>query len=100
MEPDIASVAALIGEPARATMLLALMDGRAFPAGELAFSRECRRKPPAAILRSWWRADYSVSRPKAVTAITEWQTRKWEPPSRLWGNWRRLHEFRPISLAS
>jgi len=38
MEPDIASVAALIGEPARATMLLALMDGRALPAGELAFS--------------------------------------------------------------
>ena len=38
MEPDIASVAALIGEPARATMLLALLDGRALPAGELAFS--------------------------------------------------------------
>jgi DNA-binding transcriptional ArsR family regulator len=38
VEPDIASVAALIGEPARATMLLALLDGRALPAGELAFS--------------------------------------------------------------
>jgi len=38
MEPDIASVAALIGEPARSTMLLALLDGRALPAGELAFS--------------------------------------------------------------
>src|ERR1051326_2882464 len=38
MEPDIASVAALIGEPARATMLLALLDGLALPAGELAFS--------------------------------------------------------------
>ncbi len=38
MEPDIARVAALIGEPARATMLLALLDGRARPAGELAFS--------------------------------------------------------------
>src|SRR5260370_1205355 len=38
MEPDIASIAALIGEPARATILLALMDGRALPAGELAFS--------------------------------------------------------------
>jgi DNA-binding transcriptional ArsR family regulator len=38
MEPDIASVAALIGEPARATMLLALLDGRALPAWELAFS--------------------------------------------------------------
>ena len=36
-EPDIASVASLIGEPARASMLLALLDGRALPAGELAY---------------------------------------------------------------
>jgi DNA-binding transcriptional ArsR family regulator len=32
----LASVAALIGEPTRAAMLLALLDGRARPAGELA----------------------------------------------------------------
>ena len=38
METDFAGVAALIGEPARATMLLSLLDGRALPAGELAFS--------------------------------------------------------------
>ena len=35
-EADLASIAALIGEPARAAMLTALMDGRALPAGELA----------------------------------------------------------------
>lgn len=35
-ETDLAGPAALIGEPARATMLLALMDGRSRPAGELA----------------------------------------------------------------
>jgi DNA-binding transcriptional ArsR family regulator len=35
-EPDIASVAALIGDPSRAAMLAALADGRALPAGELA----------------------------------------------------------------
>jgi DNA-binding transcriptional ArsR family regulator len=35
-EPDFASVAALIGEPARAMMLSALMSGLALPAGELA----------------------------------------------------------------
>src|SRR5580692_7215380 len=35
-EPDLASVAALIGDPSRATMLTALADGRALPAGELA----------------------------------------------------------------
>ncbi|MGH6819254.1 MAG: ArsR/SmtB family transcription factor [Methylocella sp.] len=34
--PSISSVAALIGDPARANMLLALMDGRALSASELA----------------------------------------------------------------
>lgn len=33
---NIARIAALVGEPARAAMLLALGDGRALPAGELA----------------------------------------------------------------
>ena len=33
--PDLSRVAALIGEPARAAMLAALMDGRALTAGEL-----------------------------------------------------------------
>jgi len=37
MGPDIASVAGLIGDPVRATILAALVDGRALPAGELAF---------------------------------------------------------------
>ncbi len=36
MEPDIATVAALIGDPARSRMLLALMGGRALTATELA----------------------------------------------------------------
>jgi DNA-binding transcriptional ArsR family regulator len=39
-DPDIARIAALIGEPARAAMLLALGDGRALPAGELAAHAE------------------------------------------------------------
>lgn len=34
--PDIAPIAALIGDPARSAMLMALMDGRALTAGELA----------------------------------------------------------------
>ena len=34
--PDIASLAALLGDPARAAMLSALMGGQAFTAGELA----------------------------------------------------------------
>jgi DNA-binding transcriptional ArsR family regulator len=35
-EPNIATTAALIGDPARAAILAALADGRALPAGELA----------------------------------------------------------------
>lgn len=36
--PQIAEIAALVGEPARATMLSALLDGRALTAAELAFA--------------------------------------------------------------
>lgn len=35
-DPDLAVIAQLIGERARATMLLALLGGQALPAGELA----------------------------------------------------------------
>lgn len=35
-DPDLAVIAQLIGEPARAAMLLALLGGQALPAGELA----------------------------------------------------------------
>lgn len=38
MEANIASPAALIGDPSRAAMLQALMDGRAHPAGALAWA--------------------------------------------------------------
>ena len=37
-EPYIAEIAALIGDPARANMLMALMDGRALTASELAYA--------------------------------------------------------------
>jgi DNA-binding transcriptional ArsR family regulator len=36
--PSVAGVAALIADPARANMLIALVDGRALPAGELAYA--------------------------------------------------------------
>ncbi len=35
-EPDVAEIAALIGDPGRAAMLFALLDGRELPAAELA----------------------------------------------------------------
>ena len=37
-EPNIAAVTSLIADPARAAMLTALFDGRALPAGELAYA--------------------------------------------------------------
>ena len=37
LAPDVALIAGLIGEPVRASMLTALVGGRALPAGELAF---------------------------------------------------------------
>jgi DNA-binding transcriptional ArsR family regulator len=36
--PSVAGVASLIADPARAAMLIALLDGRALPAGELAYA--------------------------------------------------------------
>jgi len=38
LEPNVAAVAFLIADPARAAMLSALLDGRALPAGELAYA--------------------------------------------------------------
>jgi DNA-binding transcriptional ArsR family regulator len=37
-QPNVAAVAALIADPARAAMLAALLDGQALPAGELAYA--------------------------------------------------------------
>ncbi|HLH49119.1 MAG TPA: transcriptional regulator, partial [Roseiarcus sp.] len=36
--PSFAAIAALIADPARAAMLIAVLDGRALPAGELAYA--------------------------------------------------------------
>ncbi len=48
-EPNIAAVAALIGDPARAAILTVLADGCALPAGELAsFASFAGLSPPAA----------------------------------------------------
>jgi DNA-binding transcriptional ArsR family regulator len=38
MQNDVAAIANLLGEPARAAMLLSLMNGRMLPAGELAMT--------------------------------------------------------------
>ena len=45
--PDIALLGSLIGDPARANMLTALMSGKALTATELAARRASRPRPPA-----------------------------------------------------
>jgi DNA-binding transcriptional ArsR family regulator len=37
-QPNVAAAASLLADPARALMLIALLDGRAMPAGELAYA--------------------------------------------------------------
>ena len=37
-QPNVSAVGALVGDPAQAAMLLSLLDGRALPAGELAYA--------------------------------------------------------------
>lgn len=49
---DLAGVAALIGEPARARMLTSLMSGRALTATELALEAEVSPSTRARISRS------------------------------------------------
>ena len=51
--PQIAEVAALVGDPARANMLVALLGGRALTAIELAYAAGVSPQLPAAILASW-----------------------------------------------
>ena len=50
--PDIAMVASLVGDPARANMLTALMTGRALTASELAHQAGISRRPRVRIWRS------------------------------------------------
>ncbi len=49
-EPRLASVAYLIADPARAVMLSILVDGRALPAGELAYAAGITRQTASAHL--------------------------------------------------
>jgi hypothetical protein len=64
-DADIASVAAVMGHPARGTMLVALLGGRALPASELAQGhRRLARRP---LTRSC--LDWSERRPHLAGAL-------------------------------
>ena len=50
--PDIARIASLVGDPARANMLTALVGGTALTATELAWKQACRCPPQVRTCRS------------------------------------------------
>ena len=58
---DIAAIAALIGDPARANMLCALLDGRALTAGELAYAAHVTPQTASGHLGKLSRASLIVS---------------------------------------
>jgi DNA-binding transcriptional ArsR family regulator len=65
---DIAAVAALVGDPARANILCALLDGRAFAAGELAYAAHVSPQTASGHLGKLAAARLIVSTPQ-VAAI-------------------------------
>ena len=77
-DADIASIAALLADPTRAAMLLALSDGRAFTAGELAKSAGVNTWAASSRPRFW----PSLSR--GAIASTIWLI---PPLSKLWKVW-------------
>jgi hypothetical protein len=74
---EIARIAALVGEPARTAMLLALMDGRALTANELASVAQVQ--PQTASKHLWLRPSYCKSDKAVVTGIIaspRWMSRR------------------------
>lgn len=76
--PIIAEVAALVGDPARATMMSALLDGRALTASELALaaritpqtaSTHLAKLTEAGLLRNGQHRDFRLASPAVVEMI-------------------------------
>jgi hypothetical protein len=72
-----AEVGALAGDPARAGMLRALMDGRALTASELAYVAGTRHRRRAATWRVWLQPVFSASRSRAGIATIVSHHRLW-----------------------
>jgi len=54
--PNVSATAALIGDSTRAAMLSALLDGKALPAGELAYASGVTAQTASAHLAKWSKA--------------------------------------------
>ena len=74
MTPNVSAVGALVGDPAQAALLLSLLDGRALPAGELAYAPGVTAQT-VGISRSCSMPACSPSRrPRATIALQQAQT--------------------------
>ena len=80
--PDISRLAALIGDPARANMLTALMDGRALTASELAQLAGVAAPTASGHLAKLTDAGCCSSANRGATSISSWPMRTWPPRSR------------------
>src|SRR5207247_10155620 len=79
--PIIAEIAALVGDPARATMVAALLDGRALTASELAFAARITPQTASAhlakltetglvsVVRSGWHRYFRLVSPAVLYMI-------------------------------
>ena len=99
--PDIALIAGLIGDPVRATLLAALIDGRALPAGELAFLGNVAPQTASFHLSKLLGASLLLSSGTVNTITTGWLTRQSPQRSNLLpslpcgrGSWR-VQKFAP-----
>ena len=80
--PDISQIAALIGNPANANMLMALMPGPALTATELAQEAGLMLSTASGHLAGWRRPDWSRSRGRGGTAISA------SPIPTSWRRWK------------
>ena len=86
--PDIARIASLVGDPARANMLTALMGGSALTASELALEAGVTLPTASSHLGKLMEGGCSAWPARAAIAITAWPRRRWPRCwSRSWA-WR------------
>jgi DNA-binding transcriptional ArsR family regulator len=83
VQAGFSKVAALLADPAREAMLVALADGRALPAGELAEAAGVSAQSDSGHLRSSSTGASSRSGHKGGSDISAWRTSRsalpWKP---------------------
>src|SRR5947208_6432020 len=92
-----ASVASLLGDPGRAAMLAALLDGRALPAGDLARVARVGLATASAHLRKLVSGGCSPSRRKGGTGISVLPGRRLPRPSNRWPCSPRRERLLPLA---